>query len=259
MIRSVALLLAVLASAAVSPYAAELAKWRARKEADLKSDGGWLTVTGLFWLKEGQNRVDSAPGVFELHAGKTMYRDDGGRAIEMKADSKVIAGSRTYTVVERAGRYGVRLKDTASKLRSGFTGMHWFPARESYRVTARFVSYPQPKTLAIPNVLGSVYPTPSPGYALFRINGQEFRLEPVIEEGDKELFFIFRDQTAGKETYGAGRFLYTALPRDGKIELDFNKAENPPCAFTPYATCPLPPKQNILPVRIEAGEMATGH
>jgi len=95
---------------------------------------------------------------------------------------------------------------------------------------------------------------------VFRIDGREFRLDPVIEDGKKELFFIFRDQTAGKETYGAGRFLYTELPRDGKVELDFNKAENPPCAFTPYATCPLPPKQNILPVRIEAGERSPdGH
>ena len=116
--------------------------------------------------------------------------------------------------------------------------MRWFPVRESYRVTARFVTYPRPKMLAIPNILGSTYPTPSPGYALFKLNGQEFRLEPVIEDDEKELFFIFRDQTAGKETYGAGRFLYTELPRDGKVELDFNKAENPPCAFTPL--CHLP-------------------
>jgi uncharacterized protein (DUF1684 family) len=185
-----------------------------------------------------------------------MYRGDDGSVVEMKRDSKIVGGSRTYTVIERAGRYAVRLKDKESKLRSDFAGMRWFPPRESYRVTARFVSYPRPKTLAIPNVLGSMYPFPSPGYALFRIDGREFRLEPVIEDGGKELFFIFRDQTAGRETYGAGRFLYAELPRDGKVELDFNKAENPPCAFTPYATCPLPPKQNILPVRIEAGELA---
>jgi uncharacterized protein (DUF1684 family) len=256
MIRCALVLLSVLASAAVSQYAAELAKWREKKEAELKADGGWLTVTGLFWLKEGQNRVDSAPGVFELHGAKTVYRGDDGSVVEIKRDSKITAGSKTYTVIERAGRYAVRLKDNQSKLRFGFTGMRWFPPRESYRVSGRFVAYPQPKMLAIPNVLGSTYPSPSPGYAVFRINGREFRLEPVIEDGEKELFFIFRDQTAGKETYGAGRFLYTELPRDGKVELDFNKAENPPCAYTPYATCPLPPKQNILPLRIEAGEMA---
>ena len=259
MLRFVAILIAVSAFAEDGAYRASVATWRSQKETELRADGGWLTVTGLFWLKEGENRVDSAPGVFELHAGKTVYHGDDGREVEMKRDSKIVAGPRTYTVIERAGRYGVRLKDKESKLRSSFAGMRWFPVRESYRVTARFVTYPQPKTLAIPNILGSVYPYPSPGYAAFRIDGREFRLEPVIEEGEKKLFFIFRDQTAGKETYGAGRFLYTELPRDGKVELDFNKAENPPCAFTPYATCPLPPKQNILSVRIEAGELATQH
>ncbi len=259
MIRFVVILIAVSACAEESAYRAAISEWRRQKEAELKADGGWLTVTGLFWLKEGGNRVDSAPGVFELHGGKTVYHGDDGRNVEMKKDSKITAGSRTYTVIERAGRYGIRLKDGESKLRSGFKGMHWFPPRESYRVTARFVSYSQPKTLAIPNILGSVYPYPSPGHVVFRIDGREFRLDPVIEDGEKKLFFIFRDQTAGKETYGAGRFLYAQLPRDGKVELDFNKAENPPCAFTPYATCPLPPKQNILPVRIEAGELATKH
>jgi uncharacterized protein (DUF1684 family) len=256
MLRYLVLFLAVTVWAEESAYQAAIANWRQQKEAKLKADGGWLTVTGLFWLKEGQNRVDSAPGVFELYGRKTVYRGDDGRVVEMKKDSKITAGSKTYTVIERAGRYGVRLKDNDSKLRSSFAGMDWFPVRESYRITARFVSYPQPKMLAIPNILGSNYPTPSPGYAVFKLNGQEFRLEPVIEDDDKELFFIFRDQTAVKETYGAGRFLYTELPRDGKVDLDFNKAENPPCAFTPYATCPLPPKQNVLPVRIEAGELA---
>src|SRR5438105_8629089 len=119
---------------------------------------------------------------------------------------------------------------------------------------ARFAAYEQPKAVAVRNILGSEYQYTSPGYVVFALEGRELRLEPVLEE--KRLFFIFRDGTAGKETYGAGRFLYADLPRDGKVELDFNKAENPPCAFTPYATCPLPPKQNILPVRIEAGELA---
>src|SRR5262249_22868762 len=250
MVKFLILLVAIPVWAEDSAYQASIAKWRQEKETELKADGGWLTVTGLFWLKEGKNRVDSAPGEFELQAGKTVYHGDDGRTVEMKPESRVTAGPKTYTVIERAGRYGVRLKDNESKLRSSFAGMHWFPARASYRITARFVSYPQPKTLAVPNILGSVYPTPSPGYAVFLIKGQEFRLEPVIEEGETDLFFIFRDQTAGKETYAAGRFLYAAPPRDGKIELDFNKAYNPPCAFTPYATCPLPPKQKILPLRI---------
>jgi uncharacterized protein (DUF1684 family) len=257
MTRSVALLLSALASAAVSPYEAGLAKWREQKEAELRKDGGWLTVTGLFWLKEGSNRVEGAPGVFELHAGKTLYRAVDGAIVEMKPDARVTAGTRTFSVIERSGRYGVRMKDTASKLRTEFRGQRWFPARESYRVTARFVSYPQPQPIAIVNILGDKVPYLSPGYVMFHLNGRELRLDPVTEEN--KLFFIFRDQTAGKETYDAGRFLYTELPRDGKVELDFNKAENPPCAFTPYATCPRPPKQNVLPVRIEAGELAPRH
>jgi uncharacterized protein len=244
----------VAALLAMSPYQAGIVKWRAQKETELKADGGWLTVTGLFWLKEGENRVEGAPGVFELHDGKARFRADTGAITEMGPDASVTSGDRTFSVIERSGRYGVRLKDKNSQLRAEFRGQRWFPARESYRVQARFVSYDKTRTMTVPNILKGAYQLPSPGYAVFKLNGHEFRLEPASE--DKQLFFIFRDLTAGKETYGSGRFLYTELPRDGKVELDFNKAENPPCAFTPYATCPLPPKQNVLPVRIEAGEMA---
>src|SRR3989442_145587 len=137
MLRYLVLFFAVSVWAEERAYQAAIAKWRQQKEVKLKADGGWLTVTGLFWLKEGPNRVDSAPGVFELHGGKTVYRGDDGRAVEMKKDSKITAGPKTYTVIERAGRYGVRLKDKESKLRSSFAGMHWFPVRESYRITAR--------------------------------------------------------------------------------------------------------------------------
>ena len=127
--------------------------------------------------------------------------------------------------------------------------------RDEYRVAARFVPYAPVKQVPIANVLGMVEPLPSPGYAVFRLAGRELRLDPVLEEpGAKELFFIFRDATAGKETYPAGRFLYSAMPKDGQVVLDFNKAYSPPCAFTAFATCPLPPRQNRLDVRIEAGE-----
>src|SRR6266478_946469 len=145
MLRYLVLFAAISVWADENAYQAVIAKWRQQKEAELKADGGWLTVTGLTWLKEGQNRVAQAPGVFELHGGKTVYRGDDGRVVEMKKDSKITVGPKTYTVIERAGRYGVRLKDKESKLRSGFAGMRWFPVRESYRVNARFVSYPQPK------------------------------------------------------------------------------------------------------------------
>jgi len=264
MLRYFSILFAVILSADDSAYRASLAKWRQERESALKADGGWLTVTGLFWLKDGDNRVAGVPGVFQFHGGKTVFRTDRGVAvtsagkpvssIEVNENSPLDSGSLTFTVIERSGRYGVRLKDKNSKLRRDFHALRWFPAQESYRVQARFV--PQMKQLQIPNIIGSHFKMSSPGYVVFKLNGREMRLEPVIEEGENELFFIFKDQTAGKETYPAGRFLYADLPRDGKVELDFNKAENPPCAFTPYATCPLPPRQNFLPVRIEAGELS---
>ena len=167
-------------------------------------------------------------------------------------------GRLSLHVIERGGRLGIRLKDRESPLRKAFTGLSWFPIDERYRVVARFVPYDPPKALKVPNVLGNVTPMPSPGRAEFTIDGKAVQLDGVLEEPDAtELFFIFRDQTSGHETYGAGRFLYADLPKDGKLVLDFNKAYNPPCAFTPYATCPLPPPQNRLPVRIEAGRRST--
>lgn len=159
-------------------------------------------------------------------------------------------------VIHRGNRYAIRLKDTGSKFRQEFTGLHWFPVRASYRVTARFVRYETPKMIAIPNILGETEKEASPGYVVFTLQGHPFRLYPVVE--GNQLFFIFHDQTSGKETYPSGRFLDADLPKEGKVLLDFNKAYNPPCAFTPYATCPLPPKQNRLATRIEAGELNYG-
>ncbi len=245
------------ALATMSVYQTGIEKWRAESEAQLKADGGWLTVSGLFWLKDGQNRIEGAPGAFELHKGKAVFRADSGAVTEMKPDSSITSGDRTFILIERGGKPAIRLKDNKSILRAHFQGRRWFPVRESYRVTARFVSYEKPKSIPIASIIGYTDLELSPGYAEFTLAGQKLRLEPVLEDGD--LFFIFRDQTAAIETYGAGRFLHAALPRDGKVELDFNKAYNPPCAFTPFATCPLPPKQNFLPVRIEAGELAAAH
>ncbi|MBI3695725.1 MAG: DUF1684 domain-containing protein [Acidobacteria bacterium] len=244
----------------------DVLQFRREREAELKADDGWLTVSGLFWLKEGPNRFGSAPsndivlppgapsGVLEFHSGKTAYQGRELRADKPGPPDRITLGDLTLYVIERSGRYAIRLKDKNSKFRREFTGLRWFPPKGAYRVTARFVPYSPPKTLSIPTILGDVEKLPSPGYAVFTLHGHELRLDPV--PGDNGgLFFIFRDLTTGKETYPAGRFLDTDPPRDGKLVLDFNKAYNPPCAFTPYATCPLPPKQNHLPVRIEAGEL----
>jgi uncharacterized protein (DUF1684 family) len=257
-------------------YQGVIERWRHEREAGLKADGGWLTVAGLFWLKDGVNAAGSSPssairlprgpahfGDFDFHDGKTLYRPVDGKPAVLKADTdpggpnKVAVGEFTMFVIHRGNRYGIRLKDRASEFRREFTGLHWFPVRDEYRIVARFVPYEQAHQIAIPNVLGETEKEPSPGYAIFSLHGHEYRLDPVLEEN--RLFFIFRDQTSGKETYGSGRFLYAEMPQEGKVVLDFNKAENPPCAFTPFATCPLPPPQNRLQVRIEAGELNYGH
>jgi len=265
-------------------YAADVEAWRVKREARLKADGGWLTVAGLFWLKEGANRFgsgkdndvvlpSSAPeraGVFEFQAGKVQLRLEAGvpatiegknvTTADMRPDTSgspdvLTLGPLTMHVIERGGRFGIRLKDNDSPARKAFKGLEWFTVSEQYRVTARFVPYDPPRKITIPNVLGDASEMPSPGYAAFTLGGKELRLDPVLEDAaSEELFFIFRDETSGKGTYGGGRFLYTEKPKDGSVVLDFNKAYSPPCAFTRYATCPLPPKQNRLGVRIEAGE-----
>jgi uncharacterized protein (DUF1684 family) len=254
-------------------YRAQIEEWRRQRETALKADGGWLTVTGLFWLHEGTNSFGAAApneivlpadpavkdGSFELHNGKIAFHMDG-QTRELRTDSNgkpdaITLGSLTLFAIRRGGKYAIRLKDNNSPLRKEFTGLHYFPVSADYRVATRLV--PDAKKIPILNILGQVEDTPSPGYVDFELRGQKLRLTPV-EESPNELFFIFRDLTAGKETYGSGRFLDAELGKDGEVVLDFNKAYNPPCAFTPYATCPLPPKENRLAVRIEAGELKYG-
>jgi len=254
-------------------YRAQIEEWRRQREAALTADGGWLTVTGLFWLHEGANSFGSASsnnivlpadpavkdGSFDLHNGKVALRMDG-QTRELRPDSNgrpdsVTMGRLTMFAIQRGGKYGIRLKDNNSRLRKEFAGLHYFPVSEEYRITTRLV--PDAKKIPILNVLGQVADTPSPGYVEFKLHGQKLRLTPV-EDSPSELSFIFRDFTSGKETYGSGRFLDAELVKDGEVVLDFNKAYNPPCAFTPYATCPLPPKENRLAVRIEAGEFKYG-
>ncbi len=268
--RLCAAALAAIGVAWAAGYPEEIRAWREQREQSLKAPGGWLTVAGLFWLKPGANAFGTDPanaivlpagsaparaGVFTLAGGKVSVTMNG-RTRELRPDSDTAPVGRLELLpIKRGDRYGIRMKDPESALRRDFKGLKWFAARESWRITARFVA--EPRQLPVTNVLGQTEPEPCPGYAVFTVNGREFRLYPT-QEG-KRLFFVFRDRTAGKETYPAGRFLYSDLAQNGKVVLDFNKAYNPPCAFTPYATCPLPVKENRLPVRIEAGEMFVGH
>ena len=285
----VALALVVPSDASQRPrprsYASVITQIRQRRVRELKADDGWLTVAGLFWLKPGVNSAGSAPtsdirlpakaplnlGVFELKDGRVTFRAAssahvtvGGKrlgtgAIEAPMDDAgaLASGDLRLFVIRRDDRVAVRMRDLRSATRTGFTALRFYTARRSYRVRARFVPYDHPRQVPVPNVLGQAPEMTSPGYVTFSLRGARLRLEPVYEtDENKDLFFIFKDATSGDTTYGAGRFLHAPLPRGGIVTLDFNQAYNPPCAFTDFATCPLPTKQNRLAVRIEAGELA---
>jgi len=265
---------AVLAMAAdPTAFQTEIARWRHDREARLKADGGWLTVAGLFWLHTGPNAFGSDPasdialpdgpahaGVFTFDGRRVTVAMNGTtRAVTPDSSTDAVkVGRLSLFVIQRADKFGIRLKDPESQYRREFHGLEYFPAGEAWRITAKWVA--APKKIPILNVLGQTESSECPGYAEFELGGKALRLSPILEEpGAKELFYIFRDETAGKETYGGGRFLYSEMPHDGRVVLDFNKAYNPPCSFTPYATCPLPPLENRLAVRIEAGEKKYGH
>jgi uncharacterized protein len=265
-------LVAAVAIVAASNYSSEIAAWHSEREAKLKADDGWLSLAGLFWLHEGSNPfgtdangeivLPDGPahaGVFHLEHGKVSVTIDGAtRAVKLDSDDVIKVGRARLLAIKRSDKYGIRVKDPESQARREFAGIQSFPADESYRITAKWVA--EPRKIPILNVIGQTEDSECPGYAVFTLHGREFKLHPIIEvPGAKELFYIFRDETAGKETYPAGRFFYSEMPKDGHVILDFNKAYNPPCAFTPYATCPLPPPENRLAVRIEAGEKRYGH
>ncbi len=268
---------------------ADVKAWRERRLANLTSEDGWLSLVGLHWLEPGENRFGSAAenklvfppnapariGAFTLKGGEVTLAVEPGVALKkggqpftggaVKSDASgsspdvLQLGTLRFFVIKRGEKYGIRVKDSEAETRKKFHGIPTFPVSPTWRVQARWEPFPEPKKIPVPNVLGETEEQPSPGTAVFTVNGAEYRLDPVVEPGDDKLFFIFWDETGKTDTYGAGRFLYAELPKDGKVTLDFNKAYNPPCAFTPYATCPLPPKQNRLKgLRVEAGEKRYG-
>jgi len=256
------------------------AAWRAKRLASLTRPDSWLSLVGLFWLHPGANDVtlpahpqplvahfDLANNVVTIApnpavtidgkpvAAPTQLVDDTND----KGPTEMKSGSLTFTVIRRNDRFGIRVKDPESEARRKFKGLDYFPADPKYRVEARFDPYNPPKKIPITNVLGMTGDETSPGALVFTIDGKEYRIDPILEQGTTDLFVIFKDATAGHETYGAARYVYAHPPKDGKTILDFNHAYNPPCAFTHFATCPLPPPQNRLPIRIEAGEKTYAH
>jgi uncharacterized protein (DUF1684 family) len=264
----------------------EIEDWRAYRLERLERPTGWLTLAGLGWLHEGENTVGSdssntvvtppgkapallgtillegdsmrfraARGVEVMHEGAPVTEiaflpDDAEEPTELWHGSLLIYGIR------RGDRLGVRLKDTLSAERVNFRGLEYFPIDPKYRLAAKFYPYEPPRILEIPTQAGTIQKDLCPGALGFNLDGREYRLDAVIEKGaEDELFIMFSDATSGKETYGPGRQMYTALPdSEGNVVLDFNRAFNWPCVFTIFATCPIPPRQNALPVRIEAGE-----
>jgi uncharacterized protein len=266
---------------------AETRAWHAKRIERLKAEDGWLTLVGLHWLKEGTNRFGSAPendldfpasaparvGTLTRKGSTVSLEVEPGVALKvagkpftggaLKDDSTgepdvLELGTLRFFVIRRGERLGVRVKDSEAKTRQEFHGIATYPPSAAWRVEGRLEPATTERKLAVPNVLGEVEDMVSPGTVVFSVEGKEYRLDPVLEQGSNQLFFIFADQTNRDETYGAGRFLYADLPKDGKVVLDFNRAYNPPCAFTPYATCPLPPPQNRLKLRVAAGEKRYG-
>jgi uncharacterized protein len=281
------ILLSAVVGAEETTYVQDLAAWRTDYAQRLQGEEGWLTVAGLYWLHAGENQVGTDPandlvlragsapahvGVFDVrqdtvtfHAAEGVAVRQQGRVVRSTtltpgpgtgaapADALVV-GPVTLWLHQSGARLAVRVRDPHNPLRTGFRGCKWFPVNPTYRITGRFLPYDTPKAVTMPNIMGDLEHYTSPGSVQFELQGHTLRLQPV-STGTGRLFFVFRDQTSGHETYGAARFLVTDGPRDGQVLLDFNKAVNPPCAYNPYTTCPLPPKENRLPIRIEAGEL----
>ena len=275
-------------SAAEPTFAEEIRQWREGREKSLRSDNGWLTLAGRFPLKPGDNTFGIGkdndvvfPPQLKGAGGDrlgTLRVDTTAKKVTLKlpegvswtSDGKPFTGERvlgygtekrdwvsfgriSMHIIEREGRYILRLADNESLVRKNFPGRIWYDADEKYKLTAKFVPSPAGKTLSITNVIDEVSRQPSPGHAEFTLGGETFKLDAIAEgEG---LLFVFRDATAGDTTYRPSRFLFVEkVPTGETFTLDFNKAYNPPCAFSDFTTCPLPPPQNVMKIRIEAGE-----
>ena len=270
--------------AAVDSYRAEIEKFRRDREAKLTSDTGWLTIAGLSFLTKPETTIGSDAssdvvlpagtparvGTFTLaKTGRVGIRPEPGVSLTLldgkpfaggpiKSDGegppeRLVFGDVQVWVHQSGERPAIRIRNRNNPLRKEFTGMKWYPVNEAYRIEGTFVPYDTPKEVQIPNMLGDIDKMTSPGHVAFTLNGKEHRMA-AITESDAEFWFIFRDLTSEDETYPAARFLYAPRPVNGRVVLDFNRAENPPCAFNAYATCPLPPQENRLQVRVEAGE-----
>lgn len=265
-------------------YERAIGQQRQLREAILTKPDGWLSLIGLHFLKDGANRIGSAKdnevvlaagparigvatlgadGVVTLVAEAAAGAQVDGKAITrvvLKPDegavkpTLVTVGPVSFFVIERGGKKALRVKNSESERRAQFVGLDYFPIDASWCIAARWVEFERSRQIPLTNILGQVSPALVPGKAVFEREGKTYELLAIDEGPNEPLFFVISDATSGKETYAAARFIYAERAKDGKIVLDFNRAENPPCAFTPFATCPLPPKENRLPFAVTAGE-----
>lgn len=268
-------------------YLEEIQKWDQRRIERLKAPDGWLNLVGRTWLKPGVNKFGSAKDnevIIEsdkvpAYMGEFIFNDStvimkvyddvevfhNGKPVkemimidDQKKDITVFEyGTIRWNLIIRGDKYGIRFRDIESPIVKNFKGIERFPVNEDWKLTAKFEEYNPPKKIFVPNVLGQIEEELSPGAVVFEKDGKQFRID-AIDEGER-LFLIIADETSGVETYGGGRFMYVDKPDSaGNLILDFNKAYNPPCVFSKFATCPLPPEQNYLKLRITAGEKNYG-
>jgi uncharacterized protein (DUF1684 family) len=272
----------------------DLSAWRTQYVAGLLKPDGWLSLTGLEWLQPGDNSIGSAadnkihlaggspahlailhlegesvtlnapadgfPPDFLVAGSPAKPQRLPAEANNDKVSPHLTVGSLTMYVIRREGRFALRIKDSHSPSIVGFHGLKWFAPNPAYRVTAKWIPYSPIKTITLATLVGTSYDQPVPGVAEFTLAGKKFRIEPVLEDpAAAKLFFILSDTTSMRTTYPACRFLYTGFPtngldKPGELVLDFNHLENPPCAYTPFSTCPLPPPGNRLPIALPVGE-----
>ena len=274
-------------------HRAAIEAWQARRVAELQEPDSWLSVVGLFWLSQGANTIGADSGMSVVFPGKGVppllgtltlrgqgsfdfaYAPgltpptatggaepalDAAETIPFRVDGPEGGpifrwGSLSWFVIERYGEYAIRLRDRNSEALAEFQGLESFPISPEWRILGHFDRYDPPREISAPNVLDIPSTSASPGAVVFEVEGREYRLDVTGEPGGRRFSIVFGDATNQKETYGGGRFLSVEAPSEGDwIVIDFNRAYNPPCVFTPYATCPVPPEQNKLPIRIEAGE-----
>lgn len=258
--------------------------WRKQYETKLGAPDGWLSITGLYWLKDGENSLGThvtndivlPRGAGPKQIGKIIFAD-GKIVLQTEPGAEMICEEQPVTsleirfnqyassewiymnhvkfaVIQRGTRYGVRIYDENNPQRRKFVNIRWFPIEETYRIQARYHKLEEPIKLAIMNVIGDISQEPCYGYAEFTVEDQVCKLYPVtLDSGN--LWFMFKDASNGSLTYHGGRFVFAEAPQDDMINIDFNKTHNPPCAYTNFATCPLPPVINLLNVRVNAGEM----